>query len=202
VSPSDTTTANTRPVSSTGERLRITEIFFSLQGEARTVGCPTVFIRLTGCPLRCSYCDTEYAFYGGQWMEFSDILRRVAEYIPRYVTVTGGALDVGGIDPRVSIVMDLKTPGSGEASRNLYANLAHLTKKDQVKFVICDRADYEWSRTQLAEHRLDRLGEVLFSPCYGQLNPTDLAEWILADRLPVRLQVQLHKLLWNDARGH
>jgi len=163
-------------------------------------------------------------------MEFSDILRRVAEFAPRYVTVTGGeplaqrpcrelltalcdqgyevsletggALDVGGIDPRVSIVMDLKTPGSGEANRNLYANLAHLTKKDQVKFVICDRADYEWSRTQLAEHRLDRLGEVLFSPCYGQLNPTDLAEWILADRLPVRLQVQLHKLLWNDARGH
>ena len=163
-------------------------------------------------------------------MEFGDILRRVAEYAPRYVTVTGGeplaqrpcrelltalcdrgyevsletggALDVAGIDPRVSIVMDLKTPGSGEASRNLYANVAHLTKKDQVKFVICDRTDYEWSRAQLAEHKLDRIGEVLFSPCHGQLNPTDLAEWILADRLPVRMQVQLHKLLWNDARGH
>lgn len=211
------------------DRLRVTEIFFSLQGEARTVGYPTVFIRLTGCPLRCSYCDTEYAFYGGQWLELKEILQRVLEYAPRYVTVTGGeplaqrpcrdllialcdqgyevsletggALDIAGIDPRVSIVMDLKTPGSGEENRNLYANIPHLVKKDQVKFVICDRTDYEWSRAKLTEYRIDQICEVLFSPCYGQLNPKDLAEWILADRLLVRLQIQLHKILWNDARG-
>ena len=222
------TTARPSPVAD--DRLRISEIFFSLQGEARTVGCPTVFVRLTGCPLRCGYCDTEYAFYGGQWTTLADILKRVAEYTPRYVTVTGGeplaqrpcrelltalcdqgyevsletsgALDVAGIDPRVSIVMDLKTPGSGEERRNLYANIAQLTKKDQIKFVISDRTDYEWSCAQLAEHKLDQHVEVLFSPCHGQLSPTDLAEWILADRLPVRLQIQLHKLLWNDARGH
>lgn len=226
----DTANRNTRPVSSAGERLRITEIFYSLQGEARTVGHPTVFIRLTGCPLRCSYCDTEYAFYGGQWRELSDILDRVAEFAPRYVTVTGGeplaqrpcrellialcdrgcevsletggALDIAGIDPRVSIVMDLKTPGSGEEQRNLYDNIAYLSQKDQLKFVICDRVDYEWSRAKLDEYKLDRKCELLFSPCHGQLNPTDLAEWILADRLPVRLQIQLHKILWNDARGH
>lgn len=212
------------------ERLRISEIFYSLQGEARTVGCPTVFVRLTGCPLRCGYCDTEYAFYGGQWLAFGDILARIREYTPRYVTVTGGeplaqrpcreflkllcdqgyevsletsgALDIAGIDPRVSIVMDLKTPGSGEEAKNLYANLAHLAKNDQIKFVICDRTDYEWSRDKLKEHQLDKICEVLFSPCHGQLNPTDLAEWILQDRLPVRMQVQLHKLLWQDARGH
>jgi len=212
------------------ERLRISEIFYSLQGEARTVGCPTVFVRLTGCPLRCGYCDTEYAFYGGQWLAFGDILAGIREYTQRYVTVTGGeplaqrpcreflkllcdqgyevsletsgALDIAGIDPRVSIVMDLKTPGSGEEAKNLYANLAHLAKNDQIKFVICDRTDYEWSRDKLKEHQLDKICEVLFSPCHGQLNPTDLAEWILQDRLPVRMQVQLHKLLWQDARGH
>ena len=211
------------------ERLRITELFYSLQGESRTVGFPTVFIRLTGCPLRCGYCDTEYAFYGGQWLPMDEILERVAGYAPRYVTVTGGeplaqrpcrellrrlcergfevsletsgALDISGIDPRVSIVMDLKTPGSGEENRNLYANIAHLREKDQVKFVICDRADYEWSRAKLSEYKLDQICEVLFSPCHGQLSPTDLAEWILQDRLLVRLQIQLHKLLWNDARG-
>ena len=211
------------------ERLRITEIFYSLQGEARTVGFPTVFIRLTGCPLRCGYCDTEYAFYGGQWLPMDEIMNRVAEYTPRYVTVTGGeplaqrpcrellrqlcdrgyevsletsgALDIAGIDPRVSIVMDLKTPGSGEEQRNLYANIAYLRQKDQVKFVICDRADYEWSRAKLAEYKLDRICEVLFSPCHGQLNPTDLAEWLLADRVPARLQVQLHKYLWGNERG-
>lgn len=212
------------------ERLRITEIFYSLQGEARTVGYPTVFIRLTGCPLRCGYCDTEYAFYGGQWMAFDDILGRVRDYKPRFVTVTGGeplaqkpcrdllatlcaagyevsletsgALDIGGIDPRVSIVMDLKTPGSGEEAKNLYANIKLLQSKDQVKFVICDRADYEWSRAKLAEYNLVGVCELLFSPTYGQIEPKQLAEWILADNLPVRMQVQLHKFLWGEARGH
>lgn len=210
-------------------RLRITEIFYSLQGEARTVGWPTVFVRLTGCPLRCQYCDTTYAFHGGTWFTLDEIKRRVHEYAPRYVTVTGGeplaqpacrellqsladegyqvsletsgALDIGGIDSRVSIVMDLKTPGSGEAPRNRYENIALLKDSDQVKFVICDRADYEWSRAQVAEHRLHRRCEVLFSPAYGQMNPRELADWILADRLPVRLQVQLHKILWGDAPG-
>jgi len=211
------------------ERLRITEIFHSLQGEARTVGFPTVFVRLTGCPLRCRYCDTEYAFYGGQWMTFEAILAEVAQHGARYVTVTGGeplaqkpcrellrrlcdagyqvsletggALDIGGIDPRVSVVMDLKTPGSGEQARNLYANIEHLKPEDQVKFVICDRTDYEWSAAQLVEHRLAERCEVLFSPAWGQVEPRQLAEWILADRLPVRLQVQLHKLLWGEERG-
>ncbi|MHB8623602.1 MAG: 7-carboxy-7-deazaguanine synthase QueE [Sulfuricaulis sp.] len=225
----DTATQGDKTAFPASDRLRVTEVFFSLQGEARTVGYPTVFIRLTGCPLRCSYCDTEYAFYGGQWLELNDILQRVAEYAPRYVTVTGGeplaqrscrdlltalcdrdyevsietggALDIAGIDPRVSIVMDLKTPGSGEENRNLYANIPYLAKKDQVKFVICDRTDYEWSRAKLMEYRIDQVCEVLFSTCYGQLNPKDLAEWILADRLLVRLQIQLHKILWNDARG-
>lgn len=227
--PSETAAVNPRPGSSASERLRITEIFYSLQGEARTVGYPTVFIRLTGCPLRCTYCDTEYAFYGGQWLELDEILKRVAEDAPRYVTVTGGeplaqrpcrelltalcergyevsletggALDIAGIDPRVSIVMDLKTPGSGEERRNLYANIPHLARKDQVKFVICDRADYEWSRAKLVEYQLDQRCEVLFSPCHGQLSPTELAEWILQDHLPVRMQIQLHKILWNDVRG-
>lgn len=211
------------------ERLRITEIFHSLQGEARTVGFPTVFVRLTGCPLRCRYCDTEYAFYGGQWMTFEAILAEVAQHGARYVTVTGGeplaqkpcrellrrlcdagyqvsletggALDIGGIDPRVSVVMDLKTPGSGEQAKNLYANVEHLASKDQVKFVICDRTDYEWSAAQLVEHRLAERCEVLFSPAWGQVEPRQLAEWILADRLSVRLQVQLHKLLWGEERG-
>ena len=211
------------------ERLRITEIFYSLQGEARTVGYPTVFIRLTGCPLRCGYCDTEYAFYGGQWMTFEEILGRVHDYQSRFVTVTGGeplaqkpcrdllaklcaagyevsletsgALDIGSIDPRVSIVMDLKTPGSGEEAKNLYANIRLLQPKDQVKFVICDRADYEWSRDKLTEYQLVGVCELLFSPTYGQIEPKQLAEWILADNLPVRMQVQLHKFLWGEARG-
>jgi len=210
-------------------RLRITEIFYSLQGEARTVGWPTVFVRLTGCPLRCDYCDTAYAFHGGEWLGLEDIGQRVAQYSPRYVCVTGGeplaqpacrallarlvargyevsletsgALDIAGIDPRVSIVMDLKTPASGEQARNRYENLAHLRAKDQVKCVICERADYEWSRAQVAEHRLAERCEVLFSPAYGQLNPGQLGDWILADRLPVRLQVQLHKILWGDVPG-
>lgn len=211
------------------ERLRVTEIFYSLQGEARTVGVPTVFVRLTGCPLRCGYCDTAYAFHGGEWMTLDAILARVADYAPRYVTVTGGeplaqkpcrellqrlcaagyavsletsgAVDIAGLDPRVSIVMDIKTPGSGEETKNRYANIALLTAQDQVKFVICDRADYEWSRAKLAEYQLAEACEVLFSPSFGELEPATLADWILQDRLPVRMQIQLHKLLWGDARG-
>ncbi len=211
------------------ERLRITEIFHSLQGEARTVGFPTVFIRLTGCPLRCGYCDTEYAFYGGQWMTFDAILAETAKHGARFVTVTGGeplaqkpcrdllrrlcdagyevsletsgALDIAGLDPRVNVVMDMKTPGSGEETKNLYANIEHLKAKDQVKFVISDRADYEWSRAKLAEYRLAERCEALFSPAWGQVEPRQLAEWILADRLPVRMQLQLHKLLWGEEHG-
>ncbi len=211
------------------ERLRVSEIFYSLQGEARTVGLPTVFVRLTGCPLRCGYCDTEYAFEGGQWMAFEAILTQVAAFAPRHVTVTGGeplaqrpclallnmlcdrgyavsletsgALDISAVDERVSIVMDLKTPGSGESEKNRYQNTRHLRAKDQVKFVIGDRADYDWSREMIEHYRLDGRCEVLFSPSYGKLAPAELADWILQDRLPVRLQIQLHKLLWGEARG-
>jgi len=211
--------------------LRITEIFYSLQGEARTVGLPTVFVRLTGCPLRCVYCDTEYAFHGGSQIALEDILAQVASFAPRYVTVTGGeplaqpnclpllsalcdegyevsletsgALSVAGVDPRVVKVLDLKTPASGEMARNDYSNLALLQPSDQVKFVICDRADYEWARFKLDEYALaDKVSDLLFSPSFGQQDATELAEWILADNLPVRLQLQLHKLLWQDAPGH
>ena len=213
----------------TATRLRVTEIFYSLQGEARTVGCPTVFIRLTGCPLRCDYCDTEYAFTEGEWMSIDDILARTAAYTPCYVTVTGGeplaqracgellvrlcdagyevsletsgALDIATVDPCVSIVMDLKTPSSGEESKNRYENIELLAPKDQLKLVVRDRADYEWSRRKIGEYNLVERCEVLMSPVHGRMNPTQLAEWILADRLPVRMQVQLHKLLWSDERG-
>lgn len=211
--------------------LKITEIFYSLQGESNTVGLPTVFVRLTGCPLRCGYCDSEYAFYGGERLTLSAILERVASYRPRYVCVTGGeplaqrdctqllarlcdagyqvsletsgALPLDGVDVRVIKVMDLKTPGSGEVSRNRWENLPLLQAQDQVKFVICDREDYEWARFKLDEHRLhERVAEVLFSPSFGQIEPVQLAEWIIADNLPVRFQLQLHKLLWNDTPGH
>ena len=213
------------------ERLRITEIFLSLQGESRSVGWPTVFVRLTGCPLRCGYCDTAYAFSGGELMTLEEILARVASYRPRHVCVTGGeplaqpncipllaalcdagyqvsletsgALDIAPVDTRVSRVVDLKTPGSGEVGRNRYENLAELTRNDQVKFVICSREDYDWAVSKLIEYRLDqRAGEVLLSPSHQQLEPRTLAEWIIADNLPVRLQLQLHKYLWNDEPGH
>ena len=212
-----------------GERLKVTEIFHSLQGEAQFVGMPTVFVRLTGCPLRCGYCDTAYAFHGGEWWSVADIVGKVAEYGARDVCVTGGeplaqrsclrllrdlcdrgfrvsletsgALDVAEVDPRVSRVVDVKTPGSGEEPRNLYLQLQTLREPDQIKFVITSRADYEWSRAKLQELALAERCGVLFSPSYGQLEARELAEWVLADRLPVRFQLQLHKILWGEARG-
>ena len=211
------------------DRLRITEIFLSLQGEARDAGWPTVFVRLTGCPLRCTYCDTAYAFHGGEWRSFDEILAEVARHGVRHVCVTGGeplaqkrcvellqrlcdagydvsletsgALDIGGVDPRVSRVLDIKTPGSGESARNRWDNLPLLTARDQVKFVICSRADFEWARGVLSEHRLHARCDVLFSPSFGQVDGRELADWIVAERLPVRFQLQLHKLLWNDEPG-
>lgn len=211
-------------------QVRISEIFHSLQGEARTVGFPTVFIRLTGCPLRCQYCDTTYAFSGGDLLEFDDILAKVARYNARFVTVTGGeplaqpnclpllaqlcdagysvsletsgALAIDHVDPRVSVVLDLKTPDSGESHRNLYSNIPLLKPLDQVKFVICSRNDYQWSRMKVDELQLtERVQDVLFSPSHQQVMPTELAEWILEDRLQVRFQMQLHKLLWEDGPG-
>lgn len=210
-------------------RLRITEIFYSLQGETATVGLPTVFIRLTGCPLRCQYCDTAYAFHGGETIEIENILEQVASYQPRYVTVTGGeplaqpnciellkqlcdrnytvsletsgALNVANVDPRVIKVLDLKTPGSKESEKNLYENLQHLLPHDQVKFVICDRNDYEWAKNKITEFKLDSRCHLLFSPSYQQLKGNELADWILADRLPVRMQIQLHKYLWGEVAG-
>lgn len=219
------------PVADMQETLRITEIFYSLQGETRTAGLPTVFVRLTGCPLRCQYCDTAYAFSGGEIMSLDAILERVAGYKPRYVCVTGGeplaqpacvallkrlcdagyqvsletsgALDVSAVDPRVSKVLDLKTPGSAEVARNRYENIERLTANDQVKFVICSREDYDWAVTKLIQYRLhERAGEVLFSPSHHELSARALADWIVTDNLPVRLQMQLHKILWNDEPGH
>ena len=211
------------------ERLRITEIFLSLQGEARAIGWPTVFVRLTGCPLRCQYCDTAYAFHGGEWWQIDDILADVARLGARHVCVTGGeplsqkrcisllkrlcdegydvsletsgAIDIADVDPRVSRVLDIKTPGSMEVHRNLWSNLPLLTPHDQVKFVICSREDFDWAKDVVAEYRLTDVCDVLFSPSFTQIKPSDLADWIVADRLPVRFQMQLHKLLWNDEPG-
>jgi len=209
--------------------LKITEIFHSLQGEARDSGRPTTFIRLTGCPLRCTYCDSEYAFFGGEWMHFDEILAEAERNGARHVCVTGGeplaqkrclelleclcdagfavsletsgAIDVGPVDPRVSRVVDLKTPASGEAERNRWENLEVLTGHDQLKFVICDRGDYEWARAQVRERGLEDICDVLLSPAWGEVDAAELAGWILEDRLPVRLQLQLHKLLWGDVPG-
>lgn len=212
------------------ERLRITEVFRSLQGEADSVGWPTVFVRLTGCPLRCGYCDTAYAFQGGSYFTLDQIVEQVSAFHTDRVCITGGeplaqpavhrlmsrlcdlghrvsietsgALDISAIDPRVVRVVDLKTPGSGEMTRNRWQNLDALRPTDQLKFVLCDRADYEWAVARVAEHALDRRCDVLFSPVHGRLPARELADWILADGLSVRLQMQLHKLLWGDLPGH
>ena len=218
-----------RDAASAAERLKLTEIFLSLQGEARSAGLPTVFVRLTGCPLRCTYCDTAYAFYGGEWSDIEAIVERVRGFGVKDVCVTGGeplaqkrcvqlldrlleagfrvsletsgAIDIAPVDTRVSRVVDIKTPDSGESGRNLWSNIDHLTPHDQLKFVICSRADYDWAKAQLAERKLPDRCEVLFSPSYAQVAPRDLADWIVADRLPVRFQMQLHKQLWGEEQG-
>jgi 7-carboxy-7-deazaguanine synthase len=209
--------------------LRVTEIFYSLQGETSRAGLPTVFIRLTGCPLRCGYCDTAYAFHGGTTMTLAAVLAAAAQYRTRYVTVTGGeplaqkncipllrelcdrdysvsletsgAIDVSPVDARIAKILDLKTPGSGEVEKNRWENLAHLTARDEIKFVICNEADYAWAKRQLAERRLAVICPVLFAPSYRELSAPQLADWILRDELPVRLQVQLHKILWGEKPG-
>lgn len=209
--------------------LRITEIFYSLQGESNTVGLPTVFVRLTGCPLRCSYCDTAYAFVGGEKLSLSEIISQVNQYKAKYVTITGGeplaqsashelmtnllengyyvsletsgALDISSVDQRIIKVMDLKTPSSEEADKNLYQNIEHLNKNDQVKFVIANSTDFEWSKNMIEKYDLSQQCEILFSPVMGKMNPTELAEKIIQDNLPVRFQIQLHKYLWGNAQG-
>lgn len=211
------------------ESLRLTEIFFSLQGETRTVGLPTVFVRLTGCPLRCQYCDTAYAFHGGKRHTIDEILAEVKQYNPKYVTVSGGeplaqkacltlltalcdqgyevsletsgALDISQVDKRVIKVVDIKTPGSAEVAKNRWENISHLLPHDQVKFVICDETDYEWSKQIMDQYKLPKICDVLFSPSYGQVNAGQLADWILRDRLPIRMQIQLHKYLWGEVEG-
>ncbi len=211
-------------------QLRITEIFFSLQGETSRVGFPTVFVRLTGCPLRCGYCDTAYAFTGGKNYTLAEILKQVGQYTPRYVTVTGGeplaqknclhlltalcgagyhvsletsgALDIGAVDSRVMRVVDIKTPASGEVDKNRWENIDLLTPQDEIKFVLCDENDYNWARQILTQYRLADKCEVLFSPAQGALSATQLADWVLRDGLPVRFQLQLHKILWNNEAGH
>jgi 7-carboxy-7-deazaguanine synthase len=211
------------------ERLRINEIFHSLQGEADAVGYPTVFVRLTGCPLRCQYCDTEYAFHAGEWVALEAIVDKVRSFGARHVCVTGGeplaqpnclkllerlcdqeyhvsletsgALDISAVDPRVSRVVDVKTPGSHESTRNRIENFESLNPRDQLKFVICSRSDYDWSKEFMREHGLPERCRILFSPSYNEVPPAALAEWILEDRLPVRFQLQLHKILWGDVPG-
>lgn len=225
----DSTTADSAAAGHGASRVKLTEIFLSIQGEADSVGWPTVFVRLTGCPLRCRYCDTAYAFYGGEWFSLDQVLERVASFSTRHVCVTGGeplaqkgcfpllqrlcdagyrvsletsgAIDVSNVDPRVVRVVDVKTPDSGEAARNRYENLGVLRPEEQVKFVLCSRADFQWARDFVRDRRLHERCTVLFSPSHGQLEPRDLAQWVLDERLPVRLQIQLHKVLWGDTPG-
>lgn len=211
------------------KRLKIAEIFYSLQGESNTVGIPTIFIRLTGCPLRCSYCDTTYAFQGGEWQTCENIIQKIQKYPTNYITVTGGeplaqkncigllkqlcdlnyqvsietsgALDISEIDPRVVKVIDVKTPGSGESDKNLYSNFSSLYTTDQIKFVLCNREDYDWAKKLLVEYELNEICEVLFSNSFQELAPKEIANWILTDGLNVRFQIQLHKILWGDEHG-
>lgn len=212
-------------------RLRISEIFYSLQGESSTIGLPTLFVRLTGCPLRCVWCDTEYAFKGGEYWDMDALLAKIESYQPQNICITGGeplaqkepcemlmkalcdrgyavsletsgAMDISGVDPRVSKVMDLKAPNSGELSSNRYENIEFLSKRDEVKFVIMNRQDYEWAKMQMDQYQLSKKTNVIVSPCFGDIDERELAEWIIADNLPVRFQIQLHKVLWSDAAGH
>ncbi len=220
---------NTPPVK-ISERLRITEIFYSVQGESRTIGLPTVFVRLTGCPLRCQYCDTKYAFQGGQWMDFDEIIAQLKQYNTPYITVTGGeplaqkacydflsllcelgyrvsletsgAIDISPVDGRVSRVVDIKTPGSGEQQKNRLENLGCLTVHDQLKFVICDHEDYVWSINFLSQNTITVGCEIIFSPSFQQVSLKQLTEWVLADQINVRVQCQLHKLIWGEQPGH
>ncbi len=217
------------PIPEPSQRLKITEIFLSLQGESSRVGWPTVFIRLTGCPLRCGYCDSAYAFYGGEWRSFDQILEQVRSMGARHIRVTGGeplaqknciellhrlcdegyqvsletsgSIDVSKVDQRVARVVDIKTPGSGEVSRNRWENLPLLTAHDEIKFVLCGREDYDWAKQVIVEHRIAGRSPILFSPSQDQLDPRELADWIVADRLDVRFQLQLHKVLWGNVAG-
>ena len=209
--------------------LKIYEIFHSLQGETSRIGLPTVFVRLTGCPMRCNYCDTEYAFSGGGNMEIADILQKIAEFGTKFVTVTGGeplaqkacytllktlcdagysvsletggAMDIAPVDARVSIILDIKTPASNEEKNMRWDNLNHITAKDEIKFVLCNRADYDWAKAKLTELKLTEKCPVLFSPSYHDLKAEELASWVLTDHLPVRMQIQLHKILWGEKAG-
>ncbi len=212
-------------------RLRISEIFYSLQGESSTIGKPTLFVRLTGCPLRCVWCDTEYAFTGGKYWEMAELIAEIESYNPQFICITGGeplaqkkpceelmsrlcdkgyslsietsgAIDIADVDNRVTKVMDLKAPDSGEMSKNLYSNLQYLDKSDEVKFVIMSRKDYDWAKMQMVQYQLCDITNVIISPCYGVINERELAEWIIKDNLQVRFQLQMHKILWNDAAGH
>jgi 7-carboxy-7-deazaguanine synthase len=212
-------------------RLRITEIFYSLQGESSSIGKPTLFVRLTGCPLRCTWCDTEYAFTGGEYWEMAELIKKIDSYNPQNICITGGeplaqmvpclelmtelcdksynvsietsgSLDISEVDPRVNKVMDLKAPDSGEMDKNRYSNIQHLSQSDEVKFVVMSRRDYDWAKMQIDQYRLSEITNVLISPCFGEIDERELAEWIIADNLPVRFQIQMHKILWNDAQGH
>lgn len=221
--------AMSTPAPDSSQRLKITEIFLSLQGESSRVGWPTIFIRLTGCPLRCGYCDSAYAFYGGEWRTFDQILEQVRSLGARHICVTGGeplaqknsvelmrrlcdegyqvsletsgSIDVSKVDARVSRVVDIKTPGSGEVSRNRWENLPLLNAQDEIKFVLCGREDYDWAKQIIAEHQIEGRSPILFSPSQDQLDPRALADWIVADRLNVRFQLQLHKVLWGNVAG-